>query len=242
MRAWGLVVCTAVFSVIACGGDDGGAVIDAPTGDPIDAPPGNADAYSGPARTIFLNRAGGTYAMGPNDSVANTQNFTDMSVTAPPYPFGDTEWNATRDCVAAIFQPFNVTVTDVDPGAVDHVEILITTTPQLFGFQSGVSGVAPAVANCPLLEKGLAPVFATPFGAAATQEVCHIAASMAGIIYGLDWARHCPDVMTYLSGCGAKSFRDVDAECGELEPRACRCGGTHQNSYRLLLGRLGLRP
>jgi hypothetical protein len=243
MRAWGLAA-VALGVLGGCGGDDGATPIDAPTGDPIDAAvdAGDSDAYSGPPRTLFLNRAGGTYNVGPNDSVANTQDFQmSGSVNAPAYPYGDPEWTATRDCVAALFATFNVNVVDVDPGAVDHVEILITTSPQVFGFQDGVSGVAPAAGDCHLLERGLAPVFATPFGASGTRNVCEVAASMAGIIYGLDWAMHCPDVMTYMSNCGDKAFRDVTAMCGEFQARNCRCGGTTQNSYRLLLGRLGLR-
>jgi hypothetical protein len=243
MRAWGIAFVVAMGLFAACGDDGGNTPIDAPTGDPIDAAVDapNSDAYDGPTRTIFLNRAGGTYTVGANDSVANTQDFTTDPVTAPAYPYGDPEWNATRDCVAALFAPFNVNVVDVDPGAVDHVEILITTSPSVFGFQSGVSGVAPAVPDCHLLERGFSPVFATPFGASGTRAVCEIAASMAGILYGLDWAMHCPDVMTYMSGCGDKAFRDVTAMCGEFQARQCRCGGATQNSYRLLLGRLGLR-
>ncbi len=240
MRAWGPATGIVLSSILLVGCGDGSGdnpPIDA--ADVVDA--GSADAYDGPTRTLFLNRAGGTYNVGANDAVANTQGFTQAPVTAPAYPFGDTEWAATRDCVAALFQPFNVTVTDVDPGTVDHVEIIITTTPQVFGFQNGVSGVAPADGTCALLERGFAPVFATPFGPTATQDVCWVAASMAGILYGLDWAMHCPDVMTYLSSCGAKAFRDVSADCGENQARACRCGGTTQNSFRFLLGRLGPR-
>lgn len=236
MRAWGLaagVVLSFSSVLAACGGDDGGNT-------PIDAPAA-VDAAPGSGRILFLNRAGGTYRPGENDSVANTQGFTQTDVTAPPYPYGDTEWNATRDCVAALFDPFAVTVTDVDPGTVDHVEILVTTTSQVFELPNGVTGVAPADASCTLLERGFAPVFASALGAAATQDVCWVAGSMAGIIYGLDWAMHCPDVMTYFSGCGAKAFRDVTSDCGENQARTCRCGGTTQNSYQFLAGRLGLR-
>jgi hypothetical protein len=242
MRAWGFAS-IAVGLLVACGGDDGGGTpIDAPT-NPVDAAVDamDSDAFNGATRILFLNRNGGTYTIGANDSVANTQSFSTNPVTAPAYPFGDPEWIATRDCVAALFAPFNVNVVDVDPGAVDHVEILITTTPQTFGLSSGVGGVAPADATCTLLERGFAPVFATQFGQTDTRGVCEVAASMAGIIYGLDWAMHCPDVMTYMSGCGDKAFRDVTAMCGEFQARQCRCGGTTQNSYRLLLGRLGLR-
>src|SRR5829696_8470223 len=106
MRAWGLLTTLVLFG---CGDDGGNTPIDGSIGDPIDAATTDApdsDAYTGPTRTIFLNRNGGTYTMGMNDSVANTQAFDDMTVVAPPYPFGDPEWTATKACVTALFAPF----------------------------------------------------------------------------------------------------------------------------------------
>src|SRR5687767_4209263 len=114
MRAWGIA--TGLTYVLPARGDDGGNTqpIDAPSSDAdavIDAAP-NADAYTGAARTLFLNRNGGTYTAGPNDSVANRQDFANMTVSAPAYPFGDAEWTATKDCVTALFAPFRVNVVD----------------------------------------------------------------------------------------------------------------------------------
>jgi MYXO-CTERM domain-containing protein len=45
--------------------------------------------------------------------------------------------------------------------------------------------------------------------------------------------------MTYLNGCGSKTFQDVDASCGEYSRRSCQCGGSTQNSVQLMLTRLG---
>jgi hypothetical protein len=45
--------------------------------------------------------------------------------------------------------------------------------------------------------------------------------------------------MTYLSGCGAKTFQDVDAQCGEYSARECMCGGSTQNSVEHLYTTLG---
>lgn len=41
--------------------------------------------------------------------------------------------------------------------------------------------------------------------------------------------------MTYLTGCGAKTFHDTDASCGEFSPRGCDCGGSTQNSFQALI-------
>jgi hypothetical protein len=37
--------------------------------------------------------------------------------------------------------------------------------------------------------------------------------------------------MTYLFGCGDKSFQNVAAACGEYAARGCSCGGSTQNSF-----------
>jgi hypothetical protein len=241
MRTLVSVLILGIF--VACGGSDdgdGSTPIDAPAAS-IDAPSGGIDAPPATARrTIYLNRHGGNYTVGTNDSVANTQIFSSGPVTAPAYPFGDAEWNATRDCIAQIFAPFDVSVVDVDPGPVDHMEIVVTTLPSVFGLPSTNGGIAPGDPTCTLLERGLALTFASVYGPQDIRGVCESAAAMAGITYGLDFAMHCPDVMTFLGGCGDKAFRNVTAECGEYQPRACRCGGTTQNAYQVLATRLGL--
>ena len=45
--------------------------------------------------------------------------------------------------------------------------------------------------------------------------------------------------MTYLNGCGAKSFQDVGAQCGEFQARACNCNRQAHNSVELLFEKLG---
>ena len=57
--------------------------------------------------------------------------------------------------------------------------------------------------------------------------------------YGLDHGYLCKDTMTYLSGCGNKSFVDKDVRCGEKKARDCADGKPTQNSYRRLLSVLG---
>jgi hypothetical protein len=46
--------------------------------------------------------------------------------------------------------------------------------------------------------------------------------------------------MTYLTECGYdKTFQDIDAPCGEDKNRQCNCGGSTQNSYRLIRDHFG---
>ena len=75
-----------------------------------------------------------------------------------------------------------------------------------------------------------------------TQALCETAAQEIGHAYGLDHVMVCKDPMTYLTGCGAKTFQDVDAPCGERDARACADGGATQNSHQHLLDVLGARP
>lgn len=74
------------------------------------------------------------------------------------------------------------------------------------------------------------------------QAICTAAAQVAAATFGLDHEHYCPDVMTFLTGCGDKSFTDHEAPCGAFEERDCACGGSTQNSYRKLLELLGPAP
>ena len=57
--------------------------------------------------------------------------------------------------------------------------------------------------------------------------------------WGLDHSFVCEDPMTYLEGCGPKSFQDGDYACGEYEARSCACGNDTQNTYQHILGLFG---
>jgi hypothetical protein len=88
-----------------------------------------------------------------------------------------------------------------------------------------------------------AVVFA--FAAEVRHEVratCETIAMEVAHAYGLDHEYLCKDVMTYLGGCGSKSFVDKAAPCGEKKRRPCHDGAATQNSYRRLLEVLGARP
>jgi len=71
------------------------------------------------------------------------------------------------------------------------------------------------------------------------QATCETIAMEVAHAYGLDHEYLCKDVMTYLRGCGKKSFVDADAPCGESKKRTCEGGAPTQNSYQRLLKVLG---
>ena len=54
--------------------------------------------------------------------------------------------------------------------------------------------------------------------------------------YGLDHARNCKDIMTYMKPCGAKRFLDKDIPCGEHDgmPLGLQLIGPHFGEAQVL--------
>jgi hypothetical protein len=132
-------------------------------------------------------------------------------------------------CVAALYQPFGVVVTDVDPGSAPHFEAIVAGAPGEIG-ASGIGGVSPFA--CGVIDNAITYSFANIYG--SVQDICDTVAQESAHAFGLEHEYLCEDPMTYLTGCGAKVFQDVDAPCGELAPRDCECGGPTQNSFQVL--------
>ncbi len=198
-------------------------------------------APSAPARaagTIFLARcapSGCTYAPGVDDSTTNHSSLLNGQVQLAAFPHGDAAWSELVACVARAYAPFDVTVTDVDPGASAHWEIAIAGTPGNVGLPSGVLGVAPF--TCNVVANGVAFAFA-----GATQnsaQLCWTSVQQSGSLFGLDHEYLAADAMTYLGDSLEKRFTSTDAPCGEFSPRACTCGGNTQSSASLLRSILG---
>ena len=187
-------------------------------------------------RTLFVNRHGGTYQSGDDDSSQHISSIVSGVSTVPPYADGDASWAQFMACIRDQFSPFNVTVTDVDPGSTTHIEAVIGGTPGSVGMGQGVGGVAPMFGDCSIVERAIVFVFADVLGGAQTS--CEVAAQEIGHAYGMDHEYLCEDPMTYLNGCGNKKFQDQTVSCGEDSPRACQCTAT-QNSVQMLLSRLG---
>src|SRR6185295_16018106 len=114
---------------------------------------GTAHAFGpGPAhRTVYMNRYGGIYTQGTAlDSSTNTVSYY------PPggpwdiggFTFDDAQWNDLVACVQGIYAPFDVTVTDVDPGSAPHVEAVVGGSPEQLGQPSTTLGLAPKTNDC----------------------------------------------------------------------------------------------
>ena len=197
-----------------------------------------ADDDDDAALILYLNRCEGgeTFTPGNNDSRSNRSSIIGSTRSLPAYPYGDASWNAVLQCVRELYAPFNVEVTDVDPGSAPHDEAVVCGHPNDIGMQNGVGGVAPF--NCRVIANPITFTFPEVWGN-SPRNICETIAQESAHAWGLDHEHLCIDPMTYLTNCGNKSFQDIDADCGEFSPRSCQCGGTTQNSFRRLLALWG---
>ena len=132
-------------------------------------------------------------------------------------------------CASELFAPYNIQVTDVDPGNVPHDEAVVCGSPTQLGMGSNVGGVAPF--SCGVIDNAITFTFPTVWGN-SPRGICETIGQEAAHGWGLDHEYLCEDPMTYLFNCGDKAFRDIDAQCGEYSARSCQCGGSTQNSHR----------
>lgn len=187
---------------------------------------------------VFLNRCPGGISIhqgGSDSSKTNTSSIVNGTINLPEYPFGDAAWNEVVAGAREIFSPFGITVTDVDPTPADHDEVIVCGSDSAAGFP-GAAGVAPF--TCGYIPNAITFVFPDTIGNDARFTIETIGQEAAHG-WGLDHEFECTDPMTYLNGCGDKSFQDGDYPCGEYEARACMCGGNTQNSFQHILGLFG---
>lgn len=210
---------------------------------PLEEPVYSAIAYgAGDAPfPIFMNRHGGRYTCGDNDSRTNSSTIacSGGSGDVGAWPGSDAEWASFMDCAVDLFSRFNVVVTDVEPASGDYVEAVIGGGPGDVGMPSGVGGVAPY--QCGVIPRGIVYAFADVYYGGGTwwRDVCETAGQEVVHAFGLDHEYLCEDPMTYLYGCGEKTFQDTDAQCGEYSPRQCDCTGPTQNSVQEMLDLFG---
>jgi hypothetical protein len=183
---------------------------------------------------IYLNRCRGgcTVTGGWDDARENRSSIVGGTSVVEEFEHGDTAWDAVVACVALMYEPFDIVITDEDPGNVEHFEAVVAGYPQDIGMSSGVGGVAPF--GCGIINNAMTFSFANVYS--STRDICETVAQETAHAFGLDHEFMCEDPMTYLSGCGEKTFQDIDAPCGEFEARECYCGGFTQNSYQRIVG------
>lgn len=202
------------------------------------------DAIAGgiTSRIIFLNNCkpnGCVVRSGPESAINNTSSIISGTRTVQPFAFSDATWAQVVQCVRETYAPFNITITDQDPGNVSHWEAIVAGQPSNVGFQDGVGGVAPY--NCGIINNAITYSFANIYGG-SVRDICWTVAQETAHAWGLDHELLASDPLTYLQGWspdGFKRFQNQNANCGEYNARQCQCGGSQQNSYQDVLSIFG---
>jgi hypothetical protein len=199
-----------------------------------------------PVSRIFLENCqpdGCTYFRSSfEDSRINRSTIPSQSVVQLP-PFGYTPlfWDQVVACVQRAYAPFQVEVTDIDPGSAPHLEHVVAGLPSAVGMDPGVAGVSPFA--CAFLPNSISFTFSAVFGdtpsEAALNDICWTIVHEVGHQHGLDHHFYAPDAMTYLEGCGAKGLPDRAVPCGRTVLEPCQCGGSSENSYARVRAVLG---
>lgn len=193
------------------------------------------------SKLIFLNRCAGgcTIYPGWDDARDNHSSIASEVSQITEFRHGDEVWDQVVQCVQEIYAPYDVTITDVDPGEnVFHHEAIVAGGWEEV-YHSPAGGVAPSI--CTPNNNVISFTFANEFPADAIR-ICEVIGQESAHSFGLEHAYDCSDPLTYLPRCGRQFFRDRVTPCGEFTEADCWCGGTAQNSHRWLRTVLGANP
>ncbi len=200
-------------------------------------------AHLGPAprqldgARVFLNRDGGLYRAGVDNSVSNTSFLVSDQTQLSPFAGSDAEWQLVVSCVEEHLAPYNIAITTSDPSPSPHFEAVVAGWAHEFGMSPGVLRVAPFDNTCGVIENAVVYSFAGDHGN-DMRELCWTTLHEIAHGLGLDHTFACEDLMSYLPDC-EKSFRNMEMPCGEDGVRSCACEGATQNSHEKLLRVLG---
>ncbi|MBL0219703.1 MAG: hypothetical protein IPQ07_38285 [Myxococcales bacterium] len=192
---------------------------------------------------IYLNRGGAVLWPGDaNDARTQTSSIVSEPTSIGSWDVDDDLWAETVACVRDIYRPFDVTITDEDPGDAPHMEAIFGGHPNDVGLPDNVAGVSPFMEDCSVIDSSIVFTF-TDVMPDDARTMCEVMAQEIAHSYGLDHEMLASDPMTYLPYAGERTFQDIEAPCGENGNRLCGIGGTMcrrtQNSVQLLTQRLG---
>lgn len=212
----------------------------------IAPPTARATAAATPSsKIIFVHRCPVTGCLikpGTEDSRTDTSSIADMQTTISQFKQGDMVWQKMMTCVKNAYAPFDITVTDVDPGDVPHYENIVggkiselTTDPGL----AGAGGVSPF--TCGEIPNSVSFTFDV-YGADPDQ-LCWTVSQETAHSFGLEHEYNANDPLTYIAGGPSmKRFQAADSPCGTYSALSqCQCPPLHttQNSYKWIVDMFG---
>jgi hypothetical protein len=199
------------------------------------------DYSSKPSRTVYLNRNTVSLRGGHDDA---THNYSSLlrrgsSETVKGFTDSNYRWKKIVSCVEKRFADFNVEIVTERPNHNDYMMVHVGARPRGLKMSTKrLAGIAPF--NSKPIPRAVVFAFQQSGGNRITN-TCETIAHEIGHAYGLDHTYRCKDVMSYLSGCGRKTFVKAATPCGEHRKRACEDGSSTQNSYLKLMETLGPR-
>ena len=192
------------------------------------------------SNVIYMNRCIGGCVIQPgfDDSRTNTSSVVagthGQTAFISEYNKSEEKWQELMTCVRKVYEPFDIIITDVDPGNAPHFETIVAGTDDEISTEA--AGIAPA--SCGVVNNAITFNFANQAG--GVDDLCWTVAQETAHAFGLDHEFDCEDPMTYLTECGfKKTFQNRDIPCGEYEARSCSCGGSTQNSFQRILDEFG---
>lgn len=207
----------------------------------VHADPERVETNSHNSNIIYLNGCFGTgcdFTPGNENSSTNTSSIIDGTRHVPPFSGGQVQWDAIVECVRDTYKPFDIVITDEDPGAAPHFEAVVAGLASDIGQVGLIGGLAPFICG-ETINNAITFTFAELVDNDVA-ETCWVIAQETAHAFGLDHEYLCTDPMSYLRNCDYnKRFQDEDAACGEYDERECACGGATQNSYQTLLAHFG---
>ena len=214
--------------------------------------PGATAAAS--SNVIFLNRCTGgcTVRYGNTDSRTDHSSIGQGTLTA--WSYDDATWQKVVQCMKDVFEPYNVVITDQDPGSADHLEIMIAGNPGDIMLPSDVGGIAEQ--TCASYQADTLVFDFAAVWQGSVEDICSTAAQEIAHTWGLDHTTLASDPMTYFKYTGRRYYSTSAEQCGSDcvngygpfgqsevcsgQNHACHCYGTQtQNPDTVIRGVFG---
>jgi hypothetical protein len=206
----------------------GQAAAEVPRGVVVRTPPDPNVSPAVSSNVIFIDRCAANCSILAGSDDSRTDHSSIGSGLLQAFSCGDAAWAQFKTCMNDVFSPFNVVITDVDPGTASHLEIKVAGMPQDIGLGTGIGGIAHQ--TCSTYQANtLVFAFANVYGCTQMDELCATAAQEIAHTWGLDHVTNAADPMTYFGYNGRRYYADNNScgsDCQDASGNYCKPGQT----------------